>query len=529
MLLECRVSCNWFDFELVRLIAILLARQLGKLKLQYRAMAQRCRDAMMSSPKRLACPHKQFTTQACAPPLLTRDFIYNSLYGTNGYFSNASQDVIGSAATTSQQFINFPQLLGKSEYQHVLKKLYDASPHGWLTPAEVFAPWYSFAIGKYVLDKLSAIRAGEQGGGSNFRRTPLVVFEIGGGNGTNAKHLLDYVKQAAPQIHREMSYTILEISPVLQSKQCEVLQEHAKVARSVCVDAMQVSEAAAGLADDRPCFVVGLEVLDNLPHDKVVAFETLESSAIANGSSWCEVAPLAIDIAASSTQPRSSASSPPNIVKDSHGNVLCETLVQHVSELSPGTNTKRDTGADTKLAYREVYRPMQDPLILEADRLWREAAAAAGMPESGDSYSSSLFGKLKHSISKFASFDSGIMPPQPSGFQYSRYVPTGSLKLLLSLHKAFPRHHLILADFDKLPAPIVQRSTVEADNTVLCYAPAAVGSNSSPIVASKDPNSREYEGVMVLIMTAVSGAREIHSSRSSLMMASSCCQGVIDA
>jgi hypothetical protein len=53
----------------------------------------------------------------------------------------------------------------------------------WLTPVEVFAPWYGRALAHYMLE----LRKHESRGDSS---TPLTIVEIGGGTGTLAASIL---------------------------------------------------------------------------------------------------------------------------------------------------------------------------------------------------------------------------------------------------------------------------------------------------------------------------------------------------
>ena len=131
----------------------------------------------------------------------------------------------------------------------------------WLTPAEIFAPWYSRALAKYMLGEISG---------------PLHVYEIGGGSGTNAVEILNYMREHHPKVYETMQYTLIEISPVLAQRQASRIQDHrmANVVQSSIHDWTKKVKPGA--------FVIALEVLDNLPHDKVVLqdgqwFETVVS------------------------------------------------------------------------------------------------------------------------------------------------------------------------------------------------------------------------------------------------------------
>ena len=156
--------------------------------------------------------------------------------------------------------------------------------------------------------------------------------------------------------------------------------------------AVQTRDAADrfgwGETQKQPCFVIALEVLDNLPHDKVVSVDNC----------WMETRIVAI------------------------------------------TNNTTDTKDNSE--YAEVLTPVSDLLIERTLRAVERASAQK-----------SLF-------SKFVNFVSGAD-------QKVRYLPTGSAKLLETLHNALPNHRLIAADFDSLPgvrmpgvsAPLVATQT----------------------------------------------------------------------
>lgn len=374
-----------------------------------------------------------------------RDFVHRSLYDHSaGYF--ATRDVIYAPPA----YVDFNNLLGQMEYRQVLARLYAASEHAWLTPVLVFAPWYSYAIAKWLVKGVMALRAR---GGGRHAAAPLVVYEVGGGTGTNARAVCDWVKAHAPQLYRSMSYTVLEISPALHARQNALLAAggHEGVARSVLADATDL--AAAGVTDGRPCAVVACEVLDNLPHDKVVRLAATPDAAAGD---WHEV---------------------------------------HVARVPlPAASAAADDGRE---AFREVLRPLADPLIART----LPFVLASG---NGDGSNTSSSGSLlttaaeaaRGAVARLRAGREGRAvvhdrSPLPPGVSEARYVPTGSRRLLESLQAAFPRHGLWAADFDALPPPALDlRRAAREDNLVVGdggdgapgYYPART---CAPLVASK--------------------------------------------
>ncbi|PIA36023.1 hypothetical protein AQUCO_03400132v1 [Aquilegia coerulea] len=95
------------------------------------------------------------------------------------------------------------------------------------------------------------------------------IYEIGGGSGTCAKCIMDYIMLNAPErVYKNMTYTSVEISSSLAKQQLETVGEvrsHLSKFRVECRDATDPS--GWGDVDSQPCWVIMLEVLDNLPHD----------------------------------------------------------------------------------------------------------------------------------------------------------------------------------------------------------------------------------------------------------------------
>lgn len=185
----------------------------------------------------------------------------------------------------------------------------------------------------------------------------------------------------------------------------------------------------SGRVDPRPCFFMGLELLDNLPHDKVA---------------WIHPTCGLGAMAASSREDTA-------VVGDQQ---LCETLV-----------TSTSSGE-----YAEVFRPVQDrtisdlldicPDIVEAVQTKVELPAETGMRAS------------------FNRFMARFNPPP----YRAAFIPTGLLLLLRALRKRIPQHRAILADFDHLPRSKAHRS---GD---LCPT-SSLWAHHAPLVSSRDPST----------------------------------------
>ncbi|KMZ57318.1 hypothetical protein ZOSMA_87G00640 [Zostera marina] len=187
-------------------------------------------------------------------PILVRDYIKEALYNPEyGYFSKRS----GSVGMLDRA-IKFHQLEGRGAYMKHLDKLYKLHDISWFTPVELFKPWYAHGIAEAILRTTDL-------------SVPLKIYEIGGGSGTCAKCIMDYMMlNAPPKVYNNMRYISVEVSSALAQKQLETVGEFHQARYKVeCRDALDRS--GWGNLNSQPCWVIMLEVLDNLPHDLVYA------------------------------------------------------------------------------------------------------------------------------------------------------------------------------------------------------------------------------------------------------------------
>jgi hypothetical protein len=200
---------------------------------------------------------------APASGVLVRDFVCHSLYGKGvGYFQQgdvvgsvwdrarldpgaSSSDGSGRAFTSegshaaaavarsrapdvsagpgspaaeggSAAGLDFKNMLGEMEYRHVVAQLYAQGGSAWLTPCELFHPWYSRAVARFVVEQLHSRRPQHSSGSQQGpARRKLRVLEIGGGNGTFALGFLDYLQAHHKDIYRDAAYTLVEVSSKL--------------------------------------------------------------------------------------------------------------------------------------------------------------------------------------------------------------------------------------------------------------------------------------------------------------------------
>ena len=102
------------------------------------------------------------------------------------------------------------------------------------------------------------------------KQRKLRVIEVGPGTGTFADSMLDFYKNYDLDMYRNCEYIFVEISPHLAA-QCEetMRQNHRQLldAGKIQIFNGSILDLNARLNDF--CFFIGLEILDNMPHDRL--------------------------------------------------------------------------------------------------------------------------------------------------------------------------------------------------------------------------------------------------------------------
>jgi hypothetical protein len=341
-------------------VALLCAARTKKVSMRTSIVGRRARRQHHRAHRR-----RPFSTQA---PRLVREFISDVLYDAKtGYFA---RDPIKCPA----QPLAFTKMLGRADYEKALRSLYAEHEQGhWLTPVEIFQPWYSQAIASWLVE-------------TRVPTEPVRVVEIGGGNGTNAGHILDYLQLQRPDVYETCRYTIAEISPSLAQKQRARLARHGDK-----VDVRVQSFLEWRSAAECCCAVIALEVLDNLPHDKVVT----GSNSPRDPTAWKQV----------------------HVCSDAE-----------TGELSEATSA------------------MTDALIVEAARWFCVPRVEPALP-----FTWRPEELLRRAVLRNLQRQRENREVARDASKQAAFVPTGAIQLMHVLRDAFPRHRLLVADFDQLP------------------------------------------------------------------------------
>ncbi|KAL7423809.1 hypothetical protein Q5752_001393 [Cryptotrichosporon argae] len=194
--------------------------------------------------------------------MLVRDFIDDSLYNPHyGYFSRNV-----TIFTPPSAGYDFAQFQDQAAFEDAVagryESEYDGLPEGlgrqvWHTPTELFKPHYARALTSAIVAQYRL---------NHFPHAPLVIYEVGAGNGSFMLDALAYIKSHHPEVFARTKYRIVEISGALAKIQRRRAREAGleKVVEIVNVDWVKWEGGSR-----EPCYVVALEVFDNLAHDMV--------------------------------------------------------------------------------------------------------------------------------------------------------------------------------------------------------------------------------------------------------------------
>jgi Putative S-adenosyl-L-methionine-dependent methyltransferase len=129
------------------------------------------------------------------------------------------------------------------------------------TPTELFKPYYGESIARHLLHQYRS---------HYYPHTGLCIYEIGGGNGTLLLNILDYILTNDPEVYNCTQYRIVEISQQLAQKQKENLlsSRHGKQ-HSEHVEIINKDILSWSIPVRQPCYVLAMEVIDNLPRDVI--------------------------------------------------------------------------------------------------------------------------------------------------------------------------------------------------------------------------------------------------------------------
>jgi hypothetical protein len=342
--------------------------------------------------------------------------------------------------------LNFRKMFGNWGYQKTLSKLYKSNDDSWLTPAELFKPWYARGLARFMTQQ-PEVTSGK----------PVSIVEAGGGNGTAARGMLDFLKAEHPDVYERTRYTIVEISGAMASRQHALLSEAHSSERFQVINNDFLTWEPDSEMSDSTGFIVALEVLDNLPHDKLV--RRVHPAA---GEEWTQWS-------------------------DETAHEWSETWVV------PGVNSEP----------KEVQRELGDSIAMRTARWF-----LSPHDERADNHKSTggLLAGLRRMRERRVNrevLNARGKFEAAEGTQRAVFVPSGATSFLDKIAHSLPGHRLVASDFSALPVPDLPEKKVTAYNKkwdIRGTSPGLLqGCKNSPLVSrrSGDGQSQDFETYLV--------------------------------
>lgn len=320
-----------------------------------------------------------------------------------------TQDIKNVKSTLARRALEIDIKERNSEFDRKVHRK-NRSMQLWHTPTELFQPYYGEALARYLLVNYKL--------NGHYPYKDLIIYEMGGGNGTLMCNILNYIKENQPDVYARTQYKIIEILSLLAEKQMENALKQKLVKQGL--DSLKLEIINKSIFDwDKtvtdPCFFIALEVFDNFPHD-LIRYDN-ETGVPHEG----------------------------NVLIDKHGDFY-EFFTPQLSYYSQAFLNLRENGSFPILKNQNLIRAKKEtlksliPFLTDKDKIH----------------------PLYHSPTVL-SWKNSILPFKDN-LSAGEFIPTRLIQFFQILKHRFPHHSLIASDFHYLPnsiegyynAPVVQ-------------------------------------------------------------------------
>lgn len=295
----------------------------------------------------------------------------------------------------------------------------------WHTPTELFQPYYGEALARYLLVNYKL--------NGNYPYEDLIIYEMGGGNGTLMCNIMNYIKVNQPDVYARTQYKIIEISSQLVEKQHSSALKGKLVQQGLDSSKLEIINKSIFKWDkivEEPCFFIALEVFDNFSHD-LIRYDNLTGEPL-------------------------------------EGQVLIDDVGDFYEFFTPQLSYYSN-------AYLQLRENGKYPILSKSSKLsGRLETLKSTLPFTNKDKIHPLY----HSSTKLRWKNSLL--PFKDDLTPGEFIPTRLLQFFQILKHKFPNHSLISSDFHYLPksiegyynGPVVQ--TVLQDkmidvSTYMCY------------------------------------------------------------
>lgn len=294
----------------------------------------------------------------------------------------------------------------------------------WHTPTELFSPYYGEALARYIIVNYKL--------NGSYPYEDLIIYEMGGGNGTLMCNILNYIKQNEPDIYSRTQYKIIEISDQLALKQYAQALDQKLLSQGLDRKKVEIINKSVFKWDkvvEEPCFFIALEVFDNFAHD-LIRYD------------------------ATTREPY-------------QGYVLVDDKGDFYEFFTPELSYYSN-------AFLQLRENSTHPILPQSNTVQGKLKGLQSLwPPSADKVHPLLHPSWKNATKNFVlPFKDNLTPGE--------FIPTRLLQFFQILKHRFPNHSLITSDFSSLPntikgyynAPVVQtiiRDRMVDVSTYMCH------------------------------------------------------------
>lgn len=231
-------------------------------------------------------PHYGYFTREVEIFHAEKPFDYNNIEDVDGFLENWQQAYAKYDETEISPENKRKELISpdkqnyadpKSKFASASLKLYNEEKQNtkplqsnkrslqlWHTPTELFQPYYGEAIARYLLTNYKL--------NGHYPYHDLIIYEMGGGNGTLMCNILNYIKNNDRDVYKRTQYKIIEILSQLAVKQYSSALKSKLVKQGLDSTKCEIINRSIFKWDkiiEEPCFFLALEVFDNFAHDLI--------------------------------------------------------------------------------------------------------------------------------------------------------------------------------------------------------------------------------------------------------------------
>lgn len=322
--------------------------------------------------------------------MIQRDFVNYAMYHYKwGYYPKLCMKYRELMTIGFHDPVPFGSLVGQQDYEEYASRVSSQTPT-FATPASLFQPYYGWAVAEYMITTMRAKFHPDE---------PLIIYDVGAGSGNLALSILDFLAEQYPDIYERCEYHCIDLSKYMIPVQRKKLIHHMNHVHIHHISIHNWREV-----EPRRCFVLAMEVMSNMPHDRITWAD--EGSSYEQWIEFDEIDNLSM------AREKLYQTKDPLILRY----LRCANWLQEESYHELRTLSLTDGNTTVTVP---KYGPMLEPDLRDNSFLVLTKAMAVHNP-----------------------------------FRIA-WLPIGQYVMLEVLSEFFPRHHAFFADWNRVTTPIM--------------------------------------------------------------------------